>query len=360
MAPHTAYAELGLTPGASEPEAKAAWRRMASQWHPDRNASTGAVARMQRINLAFEALRRAGFPADAGADLPPDPSRPTPDAADAADAADAPASPPRTLRRKVRITLEEATLGCMRVLRGTERVRCAGCAGRGVVAQALSCAACAGLGRVRQAGWFSLFGGFSGALADCADCAGSGRVAATCPLCAGQGQHRTAGYRLNVRLPPGVRHGDELQVDASRRADKSVSGGGPAADLLVCVAVLPHPFFTLRDDGGLHCTLPVSGFAWMAGHSVQVPTPDGWHRLALDRAHTDHRIAGAGFPVHRRGPRGDLWVHVVPRFPPALTTDQHILIDQLAATQTGPGADADPALRAWQQTLARHLRGRGA
>ena len=387
MAPHTAYAELGLVPGASEPEAKAAWRRMVSQWHPDRNASAGAVARMQRINLAFEALRRAGFPAGRpGPSAPParapaarsspatktgrrpgtDPGAQAQGSAQGSAQGDthgnaqgdtaAPASPPRTLRRKVRISLEEATLGCTKVLRGAEQAACAPCGGSGEAPQTLACAGCAGLGRVRQAGWFSLFGGLSGSLADCADCGGSGRLRPACAQCAGSGRRKSARYRVSVRLPPGVRDGDELQVDASRWAGRATAGGGLAADLLIRVAVQPHPFFNLRDDGGLHCTLPVSGFAWMAGRPVQVPTPDGWHHLPLDRACTDYRIAGAGFPVGRRGPRGDLCVHVVPRFPSVLSTDQHILLDQLVATQTGAGAgaEADPALRAWQQTLGKH------
>ena len=62
----TAYTELGLAPGASEREAKAAWRRLVSQWHPDRNPGPGAVGRMQRLNQALDALRRAGFPGHHG------------------------------------------------------------------------------------------------------------------------------------------------------------------------------------------------------------------------------------------------------------------------------------------------------
>ena len=56
-----AFAELGLTPDATELEFKAAWRRLVSQWHPDRNDSAAAHAKMQRINRAVEAIRQAGF-----------------------------------------------------------------------------------------------------------------------------------------------------------------------------------------------------------------------------------------------------------------------------------------------------------
>ena len=73
MGTDNAFAELGLACDATEREVKAAWRRLASQWHPDRNGSADAVARMQRINQAFEAIRNAGFARRPGAR----PARPT-------------------------------------------------------------------------------------------------------------------------------------------------------------------------------------------------------------------------------------------------------------------------------------------
>jgi len=71
----SAFVELGLTPDATEREVKAAWRRLVSQWHPDRNSSAAALVKMQRLNRAFEAIRQAGFrqpgpSADAGGAKP--------------------------------------------------------------------------------------------------------------------------------------------------------------------------------------------------------------------------------------------------------------------------------------------------
>ena len=57
----SAFVELGLTPDATEREVKAAWRRLVSQWHPDRNSSAAALVKMQRLNRAVEAIRQAGF-----------------------------------------------------------------------------------------------------------------------------------------------------------------------------------------------------------------------------------------------------------------------------------------------------------
>ena len=365
MPTDNAYAELGLAPGATETEAKAAWRRLVSQWHPDRNAQAGAVGRMQRINLAFEALRRAGFPG-AGAARGADHPRRQPPAADPPSAEperepqpgpDADAAPPpgRTVQRRVKLTLEEAALGCTKVLRGKASRVCAGCTGSGWLAPGGACDACAGAGTQRRRGWYGLFGS---SLAACDACAGTGLQRQPCGLCAGSGQHATPGYRVTVRLPPGVRHGDELQVDGRRmRPDQS------PGDLLIRVAVLPHALFTLDSDidsGRLHITLPVNGFAWAASQPVRVPTLTGLQNLALQRDVQVYTLAGQGFPVARRGPRGDQIVTVQPVFPDRLSADQQILLDQLVAATSG--ADQPAAghpLRAWQQAVQAWQRGVG-
>jgi molecular chaperone DnaJ len=361
----TAYAELGLAPGATEAEVKAAWRRLASTWHPDRNANAGAVGRMQRINLAFEALRQAGFPGAAApsaaapaapprsaaspgqASSAPAPEAPDDDASDAPDAPDAPDASDapdrqeprrRTLSRKLKLTLEEAALGCTKVLRGRANPVCADCAGAGWRATQAACTACEGLGQVRQRTWFGLFG----MAVDCSACAGSGIARQPCAPCQGSGRLEQPGYRVTVRLPAGVRHGDQLQVDGRRmRPDPS------PGDLQIKIELLAHPFFVLDDDGTLRCELPVNGFAWMANRTVPLPTLDGLGSLALQRDQRDYRLAGQGFPMTRRGPRADLCVTIVPRFPERSSTDQEILLDQLLAASSG----ADPRLVDWQQRL---------
>jgi len=356
----TAYAELGLAPGATEREVKAAWRRLVSLWHPDRNDQAGALVRMQRINLAFEALRRAGFPVASDGSMP-DPAPPTAPAearqakpAHAAsgsgtDEAAASQRRGRTVSRKLKLTLEEAALGCTKVLRGkASTTACADCAGAGWRPSATACRACAGTGSQRQRGWYGLFGSSA---STCAACTGSGRQSAPCTPCDGAGQRSTPGYRVTVRLPPGVRDGDQLQVDGRRmRPDQS------PGDLLIRVQVLPHTVFTLADgddhNGSVHCTVPVNGFAWLANRPVVLPTLSGLDTLVLDRAQRDYRLAGQGFPATRRGPRGDLLVHIEPCFPERLSVDQEILLDQLVATGMGPGGGAaDARLGAWQQTL---------
>ena len=361
MAPDPAYAELGLAPGASEPEVKAAWRRLASQWHPDRNRSASAAGRMQRINLAFEALRSAGFPRAQSRSHAAGPYPSAHEATDAADAADAanpadaadaaedapggpapPEAPRRTLHRKVRLSLEEAALGCTRVLRGRLRQACAECQGSGQRQPRLACADCAGTGQRRQAGWYGLFS----TLLDCAGCQATGHLPRPCVACAGSGRSAVEGYRVTVRLPAGVRSGDELLVD-SRRMRPGQSPG----DLLIRVQLRDHPIFTLDASGDLRAEVPVNGFAWAAGRPVMVPTLAGLRPLQPEAGRLDYCWPGDGFPASRRGARAALHLRIQPCFAPAWTTDQQILLDQLIVATAAEHRDADPRLRAWQQTV---------
>ena len=128
--------------------------------------------------------------------------------------------------------------------------------------------------------------------------------------------------------------------------------------------MLPHAFFQLDDDGTIRCELPVPGFAWIANREVQVPTVTGLQQLQLDRDRLSYRLAGQGFPLERRGPRGDQIVTLVPVFPARFSTDQEILLDQLIAASSGKGGKSagDDRLGAWNRDLKaweRGLTGRG-
>ncbi len=347
MSTDYAFAELGLDASASEPEVRAAWRRLASHWHPDRNASHDALARMQRINRAFEDIRRAGFrftatPA-AAATPPPPPHTPAPTTAPRA-APQADAGPRRKpVARKLKLSLEEATLGGIHRLRGRYTRFCAGCDGVGHQVLAGHCSACDGSGQVTRRGWF----GWPGHSSECEACRGSGEQSQTCTDCGGEGKTTAQPYQVDVRLPPGLRDGDLLHVDG-RRSNR------PTPDLEIRVELAPHPFFTLEDNGTLHCELPVDGFAWTGQRRVQVPTPDGPQPLQLQRGQCSYRLPGQGFPVTRRGPRADLLVTVLPVFPERLSSDQEILLDQLIASACGPdGVPTDARLRQWSRQWQR-------
>ena len=342
-----AYAELGLAPTASEHEIKAAWRRLVSQWHPDRNTSASAVAKMQRINRAVEAIRRAGVHRPSATDrAPSQATRPAPSAASDAQARAeqaAPGAPARTINRRVRLTLEEAAFGCTKLLQGKLTDDCLACEGAGYRVLSAQCPRCTGSGKLRERAWF----GWPGAETVCDACQGSGSTRQTCADCHGTGKAPSQRYKLTVRFPSGVRDGDQLSVEG-----RPGQSGAPPAKLNIRVDVLKHTLLTLQPDGTVLCTLPVDGFAWMANRTVEVPSLAGPQALQLHREQLSYRLKGLGFPNERRGPRGDQLITVTPIFPAQMTTDQQILLDQLIAISSGPDAKGcDERLRTWHRAM---------
>src|SRR6476469_2913759 len=93
------YHELGLPPGSSDAEVKAAWRRLSARWHPDRNDSPQALRKIQRINRALEEIRKARGEPQAEPDENPAAAEPT-------------------IEHNVSLTLEEVVTGCVREVRG--------------------------------------------------------------------------------------------------------------------------------------------------------------------------------------------------------------------------------------------------
>lgn len=368
-----AYAELGLKPEAADREVKVAWRRLVSRLHPDRNDDPGAVARLLRVNRAFELLRQRAdhdassdetshAPAHPPAAEPPAPPRESQrrrsaetsddddhdDGAGQAPGARRSTGEPISLSRTVKLDLEEGARGCVKTLRGQWRPVCATCEGSGQRSQARPCDLCEGRGKVMQRGWF----GWTATMEACSACEGTGKRHDACPDCAGRGTATALRWQVGVRIPAGARDGDRLRVNLPKRRD-ALDG----AQLQLRIALQPHPLFSLRDDGRLSCELPVDGFAWMAERTVAVPTPDGPKSLALKRDRREYRLAGAGFPVERRGAPGELLVVLRPEFPESLSAEQQALLDRLMAAGEGPQAERlaqwEKRRQAWERDWAK-------
>jgi molecular chaperone DnaJ len=99
--------------------------------------------------------------------------------------------------------------------------------------------------------------------------------------------------------------------------------------------------------------MPVDGFAWIAGRWIEVPTLTGLQKLRLQRGHHAYRLRGQGFPVERRGERGDCIVSVLPTFPTSLSAEQEALLDRLMAE-----GGENELLRAWERKLRAWEQGR--
>jgi molecular chaperone DnaJ len=330
------YRELGLPPDSTDAEVKAAWRRLAARWHPDRNSSPHALRKIQRINRALEEIRRfrassfgpvteSGFPFDAGG------------------GAQSRASPGRTLQHSVRLTVEEAIAGCIKDLEGEVVEDCIACGASGLQKHATECRECAGAGKVRQPLWFS----WVSPMVACKACHGQGAVRHPCALCEGTGKAAARKYRCRARIPGGVREGDLLHVSAHLHGQH----GGEKVALEVRVELAPHEFFTIDEDGTIRCELPVDGFAWIANRWTEVPTPGGLQQMRLRRGYHTYRIKGQGFPG-ADGERADCIVTVVPLFPEDFSKAQEAQIDKLVASNTrASGTPAHRRASAWQQAV---------
>lgn len=314
------YSELGVRADCTDAEVKAAWRRLARQWHPDRNASPLALHKIQRINQALDEIRKVRSQA----------------------VTEQEAEAEQTLDHTVTLTLEEAAAGCIRDLQGELVEHCRSCTGSGVQAHVSHCTECGGTGRLRQPLWLAWHAAFT----DCTACGGSGKVRQPCPTCNGSGKAEGRRYRRRVRIPAGVRHGDLLHVPAQVQA-----ADGRTVSLSARVEIEPHPFFHLDADGSVHCEVPVDGFAWTANRWIEVPTLAGLQQMRLRRGSTSYRIRGMGFPVDRSGPRGDCMVSVVPLFPDELSKEQETLVDKLVAGNAKKDGVVGRKMAAWNKAL---------
>jgi len=322
------YSELGLTAEATDAEIKAAWRRLAARWHPDRNHSPAALRKIQRINRALEEIRRSRRTAVAvGADS----DTGTEDGSE------------RTLHHTVRVTLEDAVAGCVRDVQGEVADDCGECDATGMQTHVGGCHACGGAGQVRRQFWF----GWASTLVECGACQGNGVAREPCGACEGTGKAPARKYRCRVRIPPGARDGDLLHVPA-----RAQHAGEHKETVCIRVELQPHEFFELEDDGTVKCELPVDGFAWIANRWIEVPTPTGLQQMRLRRGHLVYRIKGQGFPAQRSGPRADCMVTVVPLFPEEFSSKQEAQIDRLIDTNSGAaGTAAGNRATAWNRVL---------
>jgi molecular chaperone DnaJ len=321
------YRELGLAPDSTDAQVKAAWRRLAAQWHPDRNASPQATRRIQRINRAVEAIR-----AQRGAA-----ASPAPQAAPDESAA---------LLHTLELSLEEAAAGCIRDLRGETGAACAACQGLGR-AQPTACGSCGGTGRLRPHLWF----GWMAGPADCEACNGTGQVQAACQPCAGSGRE-TVTWRTRLRVPAGVREGQLLHARVKLASE--------TRPLEVTVRLKPHALFTLEPDGTIRVEVPVDGFAWMANQWTEVPTPRGLQQMRLQRSALAYRIRGHGFPAEPGAACADCRVTVMPLFPDTLSAAQEKLLARLVAGNTGDASTpAGERMAEWRLRLEAWQAGEG-
>lgn len=334
------YEVLGVERTASGSEIKAAYRRLALEWHPDRNQGNAvAEERFKELAVAYSVLgdedKRThydrfgeldggdgGFPMGADLNL----------ATDFFNAifgdlfgVGRKKAAGQDLRYTLELDFEEAALGCEKSIKFTKQEDCSDCRGTGAEGGTqglVRCEKCVGQGTIRQrAGFFST-------RRECLACGGAGEVPRVrCRACEGVGLvERTREY--DVRVPPGSTSGSTQRVAGEGSPGRR---GGPAGDLFVYVRVRPHPIF--REEGNLLvCELPISPSEAALGAEVELPLLDEQVLMKVPpgtQAGAVFRLRGKGIPRPGGGARGDAHVRVLVETPVELGDEARALLARL-------------------------------
>ncbi|TWG88929.1 molecular chaperone DnaJ [Mesorhizobium sp. J18] len=353
------YETLGVSRGCDEKTLKAAFRKLAMQYHPDRNPGDEAAEhKFKEINEAYETLRDpqkraaydrfghaafenggmggrggAGFPggfADIFEDIFGDimggggRQRRSGGRERGAD-----------LRYNMEISLEEAYTGKTAQIRVPTSIACDECSGSGAKpgTSPVTCVMCQGTGRVRATqGFFSIE-------RTCPQCQGRGQtIKDPCPKCSGQGRV-TEERALSVNIPAGIEDGTRIRLAGEGEAGFR---GGPPGDLYIFLSVKPHEFFQ-RDGADLYCKVPISMTTAALGGSFEVTVLDGTQIRVKVPEGTQNgrqfRMKGKGMPVLRQAQLGDLYIQVAVETPQNLTRRQRELLEefeQISSKENSP------------------------
>jgi molecular chaperone DnaJ len=372
------YKELGVSSDASAKDIKTAYRKLASDLHPDKNPDgaerfkavseaysvlsddakrkeydetrrlfagggfgrrfngggggdfaggfgVGSDGAEFNLNDLFDAAGRSGgnnigdlFGGLFGRGAQPRPSRPRRG---------------NDLETETELDFMEATKGVAMPLRLTSPAPCTNCHGSGARpgTSPKVCPTCNGAGVInRNQGAF----GFS---EPCTECRGSGSIIEhPCDECKGTGV-TTRTRTINVRIPPGVEDGQRIRLAGQGEAGLR---GAPSGDLYVTVHVRPDKVFG-RDGDDLTVTAPVSFSELALGTTLSVPTLDGKVGVRVPKGTTDGRILrvrGRGVPK-RSGGQGDLLVTVKVSVPPNLEGAAKEALEAYAVAERSSGFD---------------------
>jgi len=348
------YEVLNVSRTATDQEIKSAYRKLALQYHPDRNpgnqeaeekfkeaAEAYSVLSDAQKRANYDRFGHAGVPGAAGPGFGGfDPSV----FADFSDIlgdifgfgdffgggrrGGTRVQRGADLRYDLDLAFEEAVFGTTTKIKVPRHQMCSECAGSGAQKGTgpATCQTCNGYGQVRfQQGFFSI-------TRTCTQCHGAGQIIKNrCAVCHGDGRVVREKI-LELKIPAGVDNGSKLRITGEGDAGGK---GGPAGDLYVVLNVADHEFFERREHD-LYCHIPITFPQAALGAQIMVPTLEREEEKLSIAAGTQtgstFRIKGRGISKRGGPARGDLYVTVNIVVPTKLSREQKDLLTKIAST----------------------------
>lgn len=340
------YEVLGVTKSVTQEELKKAYRKLAVQYHPDKNPGDHtAEEKFKELGEAYDVLgdeqKRAaydryghaafsgGMPGGGGAGGFHDPLDIFREVFGGGDIFESffggggrkrrSGGPERgsDLRYGLEIALEEAAHGVEKELEFERLASCKKCSGSGSASGGgmKQCRTCGGAGQVISSrGFFQI-------QQTCPDCMGTGQtISDPCKECHGAGRVKDR-TRIRLKIPAGIEEGSRLR--SSGNGDAGMRGG-PNGDLYVVVQIKSHDVFE-RDGHDLHCQMPISYPVAALGGELPVPTLDGQANLRVPpgtQSGATFRLRSQGIKHLESERKGDLYVHVQIAVPSKLNAEQ--------------------------------------
>jgi molecular chaperone DnaJ len=346
------YEVLQVSKTASDQELKTAYRKLAMQYHPDRNPDNPeAEAKFKECSEAYSILSdgekraaydrygHAAFPGGGAGGGSPFQGGFSGDMGDifgdifgemfnmGGNRRASRTQRGRDLRYDMSLEFEQAVFGVEKEITIRRAETCEDCRGTGAAKgkQAATCPQCKGSGQMRfQQGFFSV-------ARTCPQCSGTGTIVTDpCKTCAGQTTIERE-HTLLVKVPAGVEQDTRIRYSGEGESGRF---GGPAGDLYVVLNVKKHKFFE-RDGDDLHCVMPVSFPQAALGTDLEIETLEGAETIKVPegtQSGREFRLRGKGVPhLNERG-KGDLIVEIRVATPTKLTKAQKELMKQLSET----------------------------
>ncbi len=352
------YKTLGVSNTASADELKKAYRKLAMQYHPDKNpGDKKAEQKFRELSEAYDVLRddqkRAAYDRYGAAAFEQGGFNPNAGAGGAgfggfgfsggfganfADIIDEMfgdlggggghtngfQQPGSDVRFNLEISLEEAFKGTTARVKYSTGCACDTCKGLGSDGGSapVVCSTCKGRGKSRsQQGFFTIE-------RTCSTCGGIGKtIQNPCRGCSGTGKVRRE-KNLEVKIPAGVEEGTRIRVSKEGEAGLR---GGPSGDLYVFLSIRPHRFFK-RQAADIYCRVPITITTASLGGEIEVPSIDGSHTHLKITSGTQSghqfRIRGKGMTTLRSSGRGDMIIEAMVETPVNLSKKQKELLKQ--------------------------------